>query len=974
MLVRRTERQRRGKAFQKQFGEGVDRRTFLRRSGLLGGSLAAVGLLPLGSVRKVQAGPPPPAGAQVTIRNSICTHCSVGCTVTAEVANGVWIGQEPSFESPINRGSHCAKGASVRELVHGDRRLRYPMKLVNGQWMRVSWDEAIGEIGDTLTAIRGKSGPDSVYWLGSAKFTNEGAYLFRKLGAFWGTNNTDHQARICHSTTVTGVANTWGYGAMTNSFNDMRNSKTLLFLGSNAAEAHPVGMQHLLESKELNRANFIVADPRLTRTAAHATEYVRIRPGTDIPVLYGMLWHIFKNGWEDKEFIRQRVYGMEDVRKEVERWTPDEVERVTGVPEAQLKRVAEKFAKERPSTLIWAMGQTQHTVGTANVRASCILLLATGNVGRSGGGANILRGHDNVQGATDVGLDVVTLPFYYGLLEGAWRHWGRVWEVDYDWLQSRFDSKKTMETPGIPLTRWFDAVLLPREQVDQKDNIRAMFVQGHASNSIVRIPESMKAFEKLELLVIADPHPTTWASLAVNAGRKNGTYLLPAASQFECSGSRVASNRALQWGEQVVKPIFESKDDLEIMYLVASKLGFADRMFKNIKVENNRPLPEDVLREMNRGSWSTGYCGQSPERLKLHMANQKDFDLVTMRASDGPCKGDYYGLPWPCWGKPEFKHPGTPLLYNSNLSIMEGGGTFRARFGVEREVRLPDGTTRKDNLLAEGAYSKDSEIKDGYPEFTLAVLKKLGWDKDLTPEEMEVIQKVNPANPDAVSWSLDLSGGIQRVAITHGCIPYGNGKARANAFGLPDPIPVHREPIYTPRVDLVSKYPTLPNAKQFRLPNVGFEIQKAAVEKGIAKAYPLILTSGRLVEYEGGGEETRSNKWLAELQQDMFIEINPADAAERGIKDGAWVWVTGAENDSRARMKALVTERVGKGVAWMPFHFGGWFMGADLRDRYPKGTDPIVLGESANTITTYGYDPATGMQEPKATLCQIRAA
>ena len=123
-----------------------------------------------------------------------------------------------------------------------------------------------------------------------------------------------------------------------------------------------------------------------------------------------------------------------------------------------------------------------------------------------------------------------------------------------------------------------------------------------------------------------------------------------------------------------------------------------------------------------------------------------------------------------------------------------------------------------------------------------------------------------------------------------------------------------------------------------------------------------------------GGEETRTNPWLAELQQDMFIEISPADAADRGIKDGGWVWVTGAENNSRARMKALVTERVGKGVAWMPFHFGGWLAGKDLRGTYPKGTDPIVLGESANTITTYGYDPATGMQEPKVTLCQIAAA
>ena len=145
-------------------------------------------------------------------------------------------------------------------------------------------------------------------------------------------------------------------------------------------------------------------------------------------------------------------------------------------------------------------------------------------------------------------------------------------------------------------------------------------------------------------------------------------------------------------------------------------------------------------------------------------------------------------------------------------------------------------------MLADGSASKDSEIKDGYPEFTVGVLKKLGWDKDLTEAEMAVINKVNPTTPDAVSWSTDLSGGVQRVALKHGCIPYGNGKARMNAFGLPDPIPVHREPIYTPRVDLVEKYPTLPDAKQFRLPNIGFSVQKAAMEKGIAKQFPLILS------------------------------------------------------------------------------------------------------------------------------------
>ena len=783
---------------------------------------------------------------------------------------------------------------------------------------------------------------------------------------------------------------------MTNSYNDIRNTKTIFFLGGNPAEAHPVSLQHILEGKELNRANFIVADPRLTRTAAHATEYVRIRPGTDIPVIWGMLHHIFRNGWEDKQFIAQRVYGMDEIRREVEKWTPEEVERVSGVPGAQLERVARLFATERPSCLIWAMGQTQHTMGTATVRASCVLLLATGNVGRSGAGANIFRGHTNVQGATDLGLDIVTLPLYYGLVEGAWRHWCRVWEVDYEWMNGRFrthpgpDGKpiRMMNTPGIPSTRWFDATLLPKDQVTQPDNVKAMFVMGHGGNTVARMPEAAKGIEALELLVVADPVPTTWAVLSE---RKDGTYLLPAATSYEVHGSRTASNRSIQWGQQIVQPIFEAKDDNEIMYRLAAKLGFADRMFKNIKVENNVPVAEDILREINRGGFSTGYCGQSPERLKLHMANQKDFDLVTLRAADGPCKGDYYGLPWPCWGTPEFKHPGTPILYNTTLNVRDGGGTFRARFGVERVVKtkaMVDGKEVEQevrhNLLAEGAYSVGSEITDGYPEFTYGVLKRLGWDKDLSDAERATIERIGGANPDGVSWAIDLSGGIQRVCLTHGVMHYGNAKARAVAFGLPDAVPVHREPIFSPRPELVARYPTLPNRREFRVPNVGFDVQRVAVEKGIAKQFPLILSSGRLVEYEGGGEETRSNKWLAELQQDMFIEINPADADARGIRDGQWVWVYGPagwgeipngprDTAPKARMKALVTERVGRGVTWCPFHFAGWFQGTDQRSKYPQGADPVVLGESVNTLTTYGFDPVTGMQEPKATLCQIVA-
>ena len=301
----------------------------------------------------------------------------------AEVSNGVWIGQEPGWDSPINRGSHCAKGAAMRELVHGDRRLRYPMKLVNGQWTRISWD-----VGDQRDRRQDDGDPRQVGrrirstgWARPSSPT-KAPICIRKFAAFWGTNNVDHQARICHSTTVAGVANTWGYGAMTNSYTDIRNSKTMIFMGGNPAEAHPVSLQHLLEGKELNRANMIVIDPRLTRTAAHATEYVRIRSGTDIPVIWGMLWHIFKNGWEDKEFIEQRVYGMDDIRKEVEKWTPEEVERVTGVPGAQLKRVAEMFAKREAvdADLVHGRRPSTRSAPPTCARAAS-LLLATGNVG-----------------------------------------------------------------------------------------------------------------------------------------------------------------------------------------------------------------------------------------------------------------------------------------------------------------------------------------------------------------------------------------------------------------------------------------------------------------------------------------------------------------------------------------------------------------------------------------------------------------
>ncbi|MBV7316068.1 formate dehydrogenase subunit alpha [Shewanella sp. NIFS-20-20] len=932
---------------------GISRRQFMKHAGIATGGIAAASLLGTGMMRRAEAADVP-YDAPIEVKRTICSACAVGCGLYAEVQNGVWTGQEPAFDHPFNAGGHCAKGAALREHGHGEKRLKYPMKLVDGQWKRISWDQAINEVGDKMLDIRKESGPDSVYFMGSAKFSNEGCYMYRKLAAMWGTNNVDHSARICHSTTVAGVANTWGYGAQTNSFNDIQNANAIFFIGANPAEAHPVAMQHILIAKEKNNAKIIVVDPRFTRTAAHSDLHCPIRPGTDIPFIYGMLWHIFNNGWEDKAFIESRVFEMDTIREEVAKWNPKEVEDVTGCSEEVVYQAAKLMADNRPGTVVWCMGGTQHHVGNSNTRAYCILQLALGNMGVSGGGTNIFRGHDNVQAATDLGLLFDNLPGYYGLTTAAWQHWTNVWELDMEWMKSRFDhgtylGREPMTTPGIPCSRWHDGVLEDKAKLAQKDNIRLAFFWGQSVNTETRQSEVRDALDKMDTVVVVDPFPTM---AGVMHRRQNGVYLLPAATQFETRGSVSNSGRSIQWREQVIEPLFESKTDIEIMYRLAQKVGIDKEYTKRIPVENGIPVIEDITREINRGMWTIGMTGQSPERIKEHTMNWGTFSNKTLEAEGGPCKGDTYGMPWPCWGTPEMKHPGTQILYNTHKHVKDGGGNFRARYGVEY---------KGENLLAEGTFSKGCEIEDGYPEFSAQMLKQLGWWDELTAEEK--------ASAEGKNWKTDLSGGIVRVAIKHGCIPFGNAKARCIVWTFPDEIPLHREPLYTARRDLVSKYPTYDDMQVHRLPTLYKSIQ----DKDVTGKYPLVLTSGRLVEYEGGGEESRSNPWLAELQQEMFVEINPADAADRNIRNGDDVWLEGAEG-GRIKVQAMVTPRVKPGVTFMPYHFAGVMHGESLAPNYPEGTVPYVIGESCNTALTYGYDPVTQMQETKASLCQIAKA
>jgi formate dehydrogenase major subunit len=493
-----------------------------------------------------------------------------------------------------------------------------------------------------------------------------------------------------------------------------------------------------------------------------------------------------------------------------------------------------------------------------------------------------------------------------------------------------------------------------------------------------------KAMDMLDLLVVIDPFPSATAAMAAMPGltgkpedqnKNRAVYLLPACTQFETSGSCTASNRSLQWRERVIEPLWESRTDHMIMYQLAEKLGFGKELVKSLKLVPAKggmmePEPESMLREINRSNWTIGYTGQSPERLKAHMRNMNVFDVKTLRAKGGIDKetgysldGDYFGLPWPCYGTPEMKHPGSPNLYDTSKHVMEGGGNFRANFGVEKDgINL---------LAADGSFSKGADLTTGYPEFDHVLLKKLGWWDELTDAEKKLAEGKN--------WKTDLSGGIIRVVMkNHGCHPFGNARARALVWNFPDPVPQHREPLYSTRPDLVAKYPTHDDKKAFwRLPTLYKTVQEK--NKDIGKTYPLIMTSGRLVEFEGGGEETRSNPWLAELQQEMFVEINPKAANDRGIRNGDFVWVktppmAALPAFKGIRVKAQVTERVGPDTVFLPFHFSGRWGGIDLAPYYPTGAVPVVRGEAVNTATTYGYDSVTMMQETKTTVCQIERA
>lgn len=768
------------------------------------------------------------------------------------------------------------------------------------------------------------------------------------------------------------MANTWGYGAMTNHFGDVvGNTKCMIMFGANSAVANPIGFKHILQAKDRNNAPLIVVDPIFTRSAAHADIYVRIRPGTDIAFVYGMLNLIFENGWEDKEIIKNRSYGVDLIREEAKKYTPSEVADICGCSEEILIQVTKLFATTKPATLFWSLGITQHSVGSSNTRILAILQLVLGNIGKPGGGTNIIRGHDNVQGATDMGCLADTLPAYYGLAEGAWKHFCNFWGVSYEDMQKRFvdDSanggKKWMHEKGFSLSRWWQGVkgVVPYGTDTTHSNapVRVLWVQGTGITSMAHTVKIQEALKKLDLIVVAEPFVN---EVAVLADRPDGIYILPASTQFETEGYVTATNRSMQWRSQVVKPIYESKEDQEIMFMFAKKFGFYTEYTRGMKLElQNHKLvqvipddvdakwPDDATREMSNGLLSIGLRGISAERLRKHQANWANFDPDTLMGIGGDVKGEYYGLPWPVW---DAKHPGTAILWNPNVPYEKGGMGFRNRFGLEH-----NGVSQ----LADNSFTPvGSKVKGGYPEIKKDNIEQV-FGITLSDEEKELMGN---------SWSTDISGIILEKCREKSACCLGNARARTIVWEFSDQIPKHREPVHSPRWDLVQKYPTFDDqtTPNFRVTTMFKSEQQ---KQDWSKDFPIIISSMRLVNLSGAGMLERTSKYLADITPEMFANVHPELAMQHNIGDGEMMWIHSPQG-TKIKVKCIHNRSVTPDRICLPYNFAGVLQGVDLSHNYPEGTKPYTIGEMSNTVTNYGFDPNTQISEFNAGLCKIERA
>jgi predicted molibdopterin-dependent oxidoreductase YjgC len=357
-----------------------------------------------------------------------CPFCGCGCKYYIQVVDGVAKSVIPCKEDEVSQGKLCIKGWNAVDFVNSKERLTKPLIKENGTFREATWDEAYSLIVSKFKEIRERDGPNVFGCFSSAKTTNEENYLMQKFSrGVLVTNNVDHCARLCHASTVAGLAAAFGSGAMTNSIPEVENVDCFLITGSNTTEQHPLIGSRIFKAKEKG-AKIILVDPRSIQLASIADLHLRQQPGTDVAWLNGMMHVIIKEGLADEEFIEQRTENFEEFRQEVMEYTPERVEEITGIPKDDLIAAARMFANAEAASIIYSMGITQHTTGVDNVKSCANLAMLTGNLGKPSTGVNPLRGQNNVQGACDLGAlpnvfsgyQAVTVPENREKFEKAW--------------------------------------------------------------------------------------------------------------------------------------------------------------------------------------------------------------------------------------------------------------------------------------------------------------------------------------------------------------------------------------------------------------------------------------------------------------------------------------------------------------------------------------------------------------------------
>jgi len=1034
----------------------ISRRSFLAATGGTGGS-ALLGFLGL-DLRPSVAYASQAVPKRGKIFTTICPYCGVGCGLIVEVRDGTVVNIEGDPDHPINEGSLCSKGASLYQIHHNDRRLRTVgyRKPGSDQWETLSWDTAMKMIAERVKKTRDETWlekddrgrtvnrADGIACLGGAALDTEECYLLvkamRTMGLVW----IEHQARICHSSTVASLASSFGRGAMTNHWIDMINSDVLMIMGSNAAETHPIAARWIQRAKERG-AVVLSADPRYTRTSSFADHYCKFRSGTDIAFVGGFINYALQNDRVNHEYIRhctnatfiinpefgfeaglftgydesQRGYDKSTwayeldengvpkrdpsmqhprcvfqlLKKHFARYDVEAVCSITGTPQEDYRKACDVYtstwSSDRVATWLYAMGTTQHTHATQNIRSYVILQLLLGNVGVAGGGINALRGESNVQGSTDMALLFHILPGYlktpqakHGSLAehlaaftpksndsmsaNWWQHypkymvsllkafWGDHATKDNDFC---YDYLGRI-TGNLSHIAMFEAMYA--------DRIKGLFCFGQ--NPAVGGPNANKereALGKLDWLVVTDLWETDtsvfWRRPGVDPSKiKTEVFLLPAAASMEKEGNVVNSGRWAQWRYKAAAAPGEAMTDAwvltrlvkELKELYAQQGGKQPEAITNLyweygqdSDEHGEPNMHMVAAEVN------GYYMSGPDK-------GKQITNFTKLTDDGStCSGNW-------------------LYCGDYVDRSDGKGKELGEGGHLTEVTHFGKTFKTINRMAKRFKEDPAEVPEGrcvglHPDWTWCwpinrriLYNRASVDRDGQPwDAHRWVIRWNPTLKDGKGgWEGDIpDGGWPPLAKADGTLnpsskyPFimrPEGVACLFASALADgPFPEHYEPLESPLKNPMSPQQNDPAIVIWEPDMVGDPAE-----------FPVVATTFRVCEHWQAGAMTRNTPWLVELMPDVFVEMSVDLAVRNGVKTGDWVRVTSKRGSMKAR--ALVTNR-----------FEPFFIGGKLVDQigipWHWGYNGLATGDSANVLTPHVGDANTMIPEYKAFLCRV---